>query len=104
MTAVFLNRIDSAPLDNDKFSYVFEAWLATSVDSLNEILVAIQDQFNGVGTPYGPTRLTQAQILALEADAKLDDGVLIYCTDHVPPCYVGREAGALVQFTTAAFP
>lgn len=104
MANIFLDRISAAPLANDDFSYPFESWVANTVDSLNEVVVDIQDQFNGIGIPYGPTRLTQAQIVALDADGQLDDGVFIYCTDHAPPCYVGRISGALVQFTTAAFP
>lgn len=104
MTDVFLDRIDAAPLGNDDFSYPFNAWVSNTIDSLNEIIIDIQNQFNGIGTAYGPTRLTQAQIVALNTNGQLSDGVFIYCTDHVPPCYVGRISGALVQFTTAAFP
>ncbi len=104
MTAIFLDRIDAAPLDNEQFSYVFNAWVSNTIDSLNEVIVDIQDEFNGVGIPYGPTRLTQAQIVNLNALNQLEDGVFIYCIDHIPPCYVGRISGALVQFTTAAFP
>lgn len=36
--------------------------------------------------------------------AGMPDGTIWYCTDHVPPVYVGLISGALVQFTTAAFP
>lgn len=104
MTAVFFDKIDAAPLQDEDFSFSFNAWTANTVDSLNEIIDDVQGQFNGVGTPYGPTRLTQAEIETLDTDGLLDDGVFIYCTDHSPPCYVGRISGALVQFTTAAFP
>ena len=34
----------------------------------------------------------------------MPDGTIWYCTDHVPPCWVGKNNGALVQFTTAPFP
>ena len=34
----------------------------------------------------------------------MPDGTIWYCTDHVPPVYVGKISGALVQFTTTAFP
>lgn len=104
MTDLFLERVNSAPLENDDFSYPYKAWVSNLIDSLNETIIDVQNQFNGVGVPYGPTKLTQAEIIALDGDGKLDDGVFIYCTDHVPPCYVGRISGALVQFTTAAFP
>jgi hypothetical protein len=104
MTTLFLDRIDAAPLDNDEFSYPFNAWIANTIDSLNEIIIDIQDQFNGIGIPFGPTELTQAEIVALNTAGQLNDGVFIYCTDHIPPCYVGRISGALVQFTTTPFP
>lgn len=101
MTDLFLDRIDSVPLEDDEFSFSFNSWVSVTVDTLNEDIQDIQDQFNGIGLPYGPTRMTQAEILA---STTLSDGVLIYCTDHAPPCYVGRISGALVQFTTAPFP
>lgn len=104
MPNFFLEKLDAAPLDDDEFSYPFNAWCANNVDATNEIIDDIQNQFNGIGVPYGPTRLTQVQIIALNTAGKLSDGVLLYCTDHIPPCYVGRISGALVQFTTAAFP
>jgi hypothetical protein len=101
---LFLDRIDAAPLQDDDFSFSFNSWVSTTVDSLNEIIIDIQNQFNGIGTPYGPVTLTQAQIITLNTAGLLSDGVLIYCTDHIPPCYVGRISGALVQFSTTAFP
>lgn len=101
MTDLFLDRIDPVPLDDDDFSQTYDSWVSVMVDTVNEDMSDLQNQFNGIGIPYGPTRMTQAQILA---STTLADGVFIYCTDHVPPCYVGRISGALVQFTTAAFP
>lgn len=104
MTNLFLDRIDAAPLDNEEFTYPFNAWVANTIDSLNEIIIDIQNQFNGIGVAFGPTKLTQAQITSLNGLGLLDDGVFIYCTDHIPPCYVGKISGALVQFSTTAFP
>lgn len=101
---VFLDRIDSVPLEDDEFSFSFNSWVSVMVDTINEDLADIQDQFNGIGTPYGPTILTQAQIIVLNTAGRLSDGVFIYCSDHVPPCYVGKISGALVQFTTTPFP
>lgn len=34
----------------------------------------------------------------------MPDGTVWYVTDAVPPCYVGKINGALVKFTTSAFP
>lgn len=34
----------------------------------------------------------------------MPDGTIWFCTDHVPPVYVGKISGALVKFTTAAYP
>ncbi len=36
--------------------------------------------------------------------AFMPDGTLWFCIDHIPPVYVGKISGALVKFTTAAFP
>lgn len=36
--------------------------------------------------------------------AHMPDGTIWYNTDHVPPVYVGKISGALVKFTTAAYP
>lgn len=46
--------------------------------------------------------LTQAQIVAISAN--MPDGTLWYCSDSVPPTFVGKSAGSLVQFTTTPFP
>lgn len=32
------------------------------------------------------------------------DGTIFYVTDHVPPVFAGKISGALVKFTTAAYP
>lgn len=34
----------------------------------------------------------------------MPNGTLWFITDHVPPVYAGKIAGALVKFTTAAYP
>ncbi len=36
--------------------------------------------------------------------ALMPDGTIWYCTDHVPPVYVGKISGSLVKFTTSAYP
>jgi hypothetical protein len=67
MAIVFLDRIDACPLDNDDFSYPFNAWCANTVDTLNEIIENIQNQLNGLGTATFITNLTTVQIDALIA-------------------------------------
>ncbi len=37
-------------------------------------------------------------------EASMPDGTLWYVIDATPPCYVGRVSGALVKFTTTAYP
>ncbi len=34
----------------------------------------------------------------------MPNGTMWFVTDHIPPVYVGKISGALVQFTTAAYP
>jgi len=100
---IFLDRIDSAPLQDENFSFSFYSWVSILVDTLNESIDTIQNSFNLLGAPA----FTQAQILAMQADVPtpLFDGIFLYCTDHLPdPVYVGRINGALVQFTTTPFP
>jgi hypothetical protein len=65
MPIVFLDRIDAAPLENDQLSYPFKAWIANTVDTLNEVENNVQDQLNGAGLATFITPLTAAQINAL---------------------------------------
>lgn len=83
--------IDAVPVNSDEFSFEFINWLSVTVDILNENLL----------NPTLP-QLTTAQIVAIASEAP--DGSLWYSTDHVPPVYVGKINGALVQFTTTPFP
>jgi hypothetical protein len=95
---VFLDRIDSAPLFTEEFSFEYNSWVSVLIDTLNETLSQIQDRLNK--PQLEPT--TQAQIIAEAVNAP--DGSIWYCDDHIPPVYVGKISGALVQFVTAAFP
>lgn len=47
-------------------------------------------------------QISNADLLAISPS--MPDGTFWYCTDHVPPVYVGKISGALVKFTTAAYP
>lgn len=96
----FLDRIDVAPISNDDFTFEFNSWVSVLVDSLNETIAQTETFINiPVAGNY-----TTAEITALNTASLLPDGVFLYCTDHTPPCYVGRISGSLVQFTTTAFP
>lgn len=96
--ALFLDRIDAAPIANSNFDAQFLQWIWVLVDALNENIQDIQNAFNLLhAMPY-----TAVQIAALESGGSLSNGVLLY--DSTNNVYVGRENGALVQFTTTAYP
>jgi hypothetical protein len=67
MELIFLDRINSAPLDDDDFSFTFNSWISNTVDSLNEIIANIESQINGLGLTTLITPMTTAQITALIA-------------------------------------
>lgn len=94
--ALFLERVDAAPLSNTDFTFEFMQWLSVLVDQMNEVLATVQDNLNfNTAQSY-----TTAEITALAAD--LPNGVVLYnSTTHV---YVGKENGTLRTFTTAAYP
>lgn len=96
--AIFLERVSSAPLNADDLSDELDNWFSTSVDSLNETIDDIQTAFNEFAAPP----LTQAEIIAIAPGAQ--NGRFWYCTDSVPPVFVGKENGVLVKFTTTPFP
>lgn len=97
--AIFLDRIDSVPIaSNTEFDPQFLQWLWVLVDALNENMSDIQNSFNLL-TAIG---YTQTQITDMNTDGLLNNGVLLYDTTN--NVYVGRESGALVKFTTAAYP
>lgn len=91
-----LDSINSAPLHSDKLSTEMAQWLSNLVDNLNYNLYLLQ---NFVNQPQAAS-LTSAQIATVSTD--WPDGVLFYDTDL--NLYVGKQAGVLVKFTTAAYP
>lgn len=95
---IFLDRIDAAPIINSDFDMQFLQWLWVLVDSLNENINDIQNAFNFLTAP----NYTAAEIVTLEADGLLGDGIFLYDTTN--NVYVGKQSGSLVQFTTAAYP
>ncbi len=95
---LFLDRIDSAPIVNSNFDAQFLQWLWVLVDSLNENIADIQDSFNLLTA----MSYTAVEIAQMESDGDLVDGVLLYDTTN--NVYVGKQSGALVQFSTVAYP
>jgi hypothetical protein len=96
--ALFLDRIDAAPIANSDFDAQFLQWLWVLVDSLNENLNDIQNAFNLLTA----MSYTAAQITAMNVAGTLGNGVLLYDTTN--NVYVGKQNGALVKFTTTAYP
>ena len=96
--AIFLDRIDAAPIINSDFDAAFLQWLWVLVDSLNENLGDIQNAFNLLTA----MNYTAAEIVAMNAAGQLGNGILLYDTTNHE--YVGKQNGVLVKFTTAAWP
>lgn len=97
--AIFLDRIDSAPIaSNTQFDPQFLQWLWVLVDALNENMGDIQNAFNLL-TAIG---YTQTQITDMNTAGQLSNGVILYDTTN--NVYVGKQSGALVKFTTTAYP
>ena len=96
--AIFLDKIDSAPIMNSNFDPQFLQWLWVLVDSLNETLGDLENALNFLTAP----NYTAAEIATMEGDGDLGDGIFLYDTTN--NVYVGRENGALVQFTTTPYP
>jgi len=101
---VDLLRIDGCPLQGDELSFQLKSWLAVLADTLNTTFDILQPNINvlnsyvsaqGISVP----KLTAVQIAALTG---LPDGILLYDTTN--NVYVGRQSGALVKFTTTAYP
>tara|TARA_R110000868_G_C10972576_1_gene770477 strand:+ start:14055 stop:14348 length:294 start_codon:yes stop_codon:yes gene_type:complete len=96
--AIFLDRIDAAPIANSDFDPQFLQWLWVLVDNLNENLSDIQTALNFLTAPNH----TAVEIAAMNVAGQLGNGILLYDTTN--NVYVGKQSGALVKFTTAAYP
>ena len=88
-----LDKVDAAPVKND-LPYEFNQWLSVTVDILNEDINTIQDAL----TIFNAPSYTSLEI----ADLTLTNGVILY--DSTLDVYVGKQAGALVKFTTTPYP
>ena len=96
--ALFLDRIDSAPLRSVNFDYEFNQWICVLVDSLNENINDIQNALNLLSSGI----YTSAQILSMNSSGQLSNGILLY--DSTNNVYVGKQNGALVKFITTSYP
>lgn len=100
--AVFLNRIDSAPVFAGELPEDFVFWVTVFIDSINEDIELIEAIFNGSNDGLIAPQKTTAEITTLATGAA--DGTIWYATDSVPPNLVIKINGALRQVTTTAFP
>ena len=93
---VDLLRIDGCPLQGDELSLLADT-LNTTFDILQPNINVLNSYVSaqGISVP----KLTAVQIAALTG---LPDGILLYDTTN--NVYVGRQSGALVKFTTTAYP
>ncbi len=96
--AIFLDRIDAAPIINQNFDQQFLQWLWVLVDALNENINDIQNAFNLLHA----MSYTAVEIAAMNVAGTLTNGVLLYDTTN--NVYVGKQSGSLVKFTTTAYP
>jgi len=95
---IFLDRIDAAPLSNTEFTFEFNQWISVLVDTLNETIYDLENALNYLTAP----NYTAAEINDLFTGGDLSNGVILYDTDN--NVYVGMQSGALVKFTTTAYP
>lgn len=94
--SIFVERINSAPLEDTDFPMDFEQWIANLIDSLNEAINVLEDSINF----FTAQSFTTAEITAIGAN--LSDGIIIYNSDTDE--YVGKAAGSLVKFTVTPYP
>ncbi len=95
---MFLDRIDSAPIAESDFDAQFLQWICVLVDTLNENISDLQNAINFLTSP----NLTAVQIAAMNLAGQFGNGILLYDTTNNE--YVGMQSGALVKFTTTAYP
>jgi len=98
MSLLALDRVDSAPISNRDFDPQFLQWIWVLVDSLNENLGDLEGALNLLTA----MNYTAVEITDMMTAGKLINGVLLY--DSTNDEYVGMQAGALVKFTTTAYP
>lgn len=100
--AVFLERIDSAPVFAEELPEDFVFWLTVFIDSINQTIDSIENIFNGQNDGLIAPQKLSAEIATLSLTAP--DGTMWYATDSAPPNLVIKINGALRQVSTVAFP
>ena len=100
--AIFLDRIDAAPLEDDDFSFSINSWFANTVDTINEDIEVLESNLNGMNEGVIVGSFTQAEILSMAPTAT--DGTIYACPAHSPPCLVVVFGGTPYQISTTAFP
>jgi hypothetical protein len=98
MSNIFLDRVDSAPISNSDFPFEFNQWLANTVDTLNEVIIDIQNAL----TIFVAPNYTASQIMAMFTAGQLSNGLILYDTTNNE--YVGMISGVLVKFQTTTYP
>lgn len=98
--AIFLDRVDAAPVLGSDFDFQFAQWLSVLVNTLNEMVNDVQNAFNLLQAQS----YTASEIVAMQTavPTQLNNGVLLYDTTN--NLYVGKINGSLVKFTTTAYP
>ena len=97
--SLLLDRIDTSPIANNSFDpNFFLQWLWVLVDTLNEDISDIQDGINF----FTAMNQTAVEIAAGFTAGDYGNGILLYDTTN--NVYVGMQNGALVKFTTTAYP
>lgn len=96
--AISLDRVDSAPIVSQNFDPQFLQWLWVLIDTLNEVIGDVEEAINFLTAP----NLTATQITTMFTAGDFGNGILLYDTTNNE--YVGMQNGALVKFTTTAYP
>lgn len=76
--AIFLERVNAAPISNSNFTFEFNSWVSVLVDTLNETIATIQDEINRYDNGLYAPQYTTAQITALALTAP--NGTMWYDT------------------------
>jgi hypothetical protein len=63
--AITLQRVDTVPIEGNKFTFEFQQWVATLVDSLNTTISEIEARLNVVEAPnYTTDEITALAVAA----------------------------------------